>query len=61
MGKEPEREWMCVHAQLNHFVLEQKLPQPSKKLELVFCLLNFIFSSYLLLLHFINALVYDNV
>ena len=25
MGKESEKEWMCVYIKLNHFVVQQKL------------------------------------
>ena len=28
MGKASEREWMCVHAELNHVVVQPKLSQP---------------------------------
>ena len=30
MGKASEKEWIWVHAQLNHFVVEQKPPQHQK-------------------------------
>ena len=30
MGKESEKEWTCVHVQLNHFVVQQKLSQQCK-------------------------------
>ena len=30
VGKESEREWICVHIRLNHFVMQQKLSQPCK-------------------------------
>ena len=29
-GKESEREWMCVHVQMTHFVVQQKLSQHCK-------------------------------
>ena len=30
MGKEPEREWMCVHVKLHHFVVQRKLSKHCK-------------------------------
>ena len=30
VGKESEKVWLCVHASLNHFVVQQRWPQPCK-------------------------------
>ena len=30
VGKESEKERMCVYVQLNHFVVQQRWPQPCK-------------------------------
>ena len=30
VGKESEREWICVYVGLSHFVVQQKLSQPCK-------------------------------
>ena len=32
VGKDSEREWVCVHVELNHFVVQQKWSQPCKSI-----------------------------